>query len=214
MLSWFRAVMPQEDRFFDLFEQHAAILIAGAEALQGMLRGGEDVQSYCRTISAREEDADQITRDVLLAVQRSFITPFDRSHITGLIQSMDDSIDQMKQTVKTVTLFERTEFEPQMREMGDTILEAARLTAKAMPLLRKVGKNVEALRTFAEELAIIEERADDLHDEGLKALYRRHGDASPMAYIIGADIYGHLERVVDRLEDVSTEISGIVVESV
>jgi uncharacterized protein Yka (UPF0111/DUF47 family) len=81
-------------------------------------------------------------------------------------------------------------------------------------LLRRVGKNVHALTAFAEDLARMEGRADDLHDGGLKALYLRHGDTRPMAYIIGADIYGHLERVVDRLEDVSNEIRGIVVESV
>jgi len=35
-----------------------------------------------------------------------------------------------------------------------------------------------------------------------------------MAYVVGAEIYGHLERVVDRFEDVANEISAIVVEHV
>ena len=35
-----------------------------------------------------------------------------------------------------------------------------------------------------------------------------------MAYIIGSEIYGHLEKVVDRFEDVANEISGIVIENV
>ena len=34
MLGWFRALMPKEDRFFDLFESHSQTLVGGAEALR------------------------------------------------------------------------------------------------------------------------------------------------------------------------------------
>src|SRR5437763_4506566 len=136
MLSWFRALMPRDDRFFDLFARHSQTVVAGAAALQRLLQGGDAVQRYAREIVEREEEADRITREVLLAVRRTFITPFDRSDIQDLIQSMDDAIDQMQKTVKTITLFEVRSFDPVMREMGDTILNAAHLTAKAVQLLR------------------------------------------------------------------------------
>jgi len=35
-----------------------------------------------------------------------------------------------------------------------------------------------------------------------------------MAYIIGVEIYDHLEKVMDRFEDVANRISGIVIEQV
>ena len=82
MLKWFRALMPREDRFFDLFEQHSLVLVAGAEALQELLKGGENVVHYRGKVIRHEEEADVITREVMLAVRRSFITPFDRSDIT------------------------------------------------------------------------------------------------------------------------------------
>jgi hypothetical protein len=41
MLGWFQALMPKEERFFSLFVQHATIVLAGAEALRGLLQGGE-----------------------------------------------------------------------------------------------------------------------------------------------------------------------------
>jgi uncharacterized protein len=40
MLGWFQALMPREARFFTLFEKHARIVVAGAEALRGLLRAG------------------------------------------------------------------------------------------------------------------------------------------------------------------------------
>ena len=59
-----------------------------------------------------EQQADEITREVMLAVRKSFITPFDRGDIKDLIQSMDDAIDMMHKTVKTITLFEQKELRP------------------------------------------------------------------------------------------------------
>ncbi|WP_287304303.1 DUF47 family protein, partial [Mesorhizobium sp.] len=88
----------------------------------------------------------------LLAVRKSFITPFDRGDIKDLIQSMDDAIDMMHKVVKMVRLFEQTSFEPRMREMGAVIVEAAHLTAEAIPLLEKVGANVTRLGALAEEI--------------------------------------------------------------
>ncbi|MBX3578485.1 MAG: DUF47 domain-containing protein [Rhizobiaceae bacterium] len=215
MLGWFRALLPREDKFFDLFERHSRILVAGAEALQKLLAGGEGVKRHCDEIVQLEDQADAITRDVLLAVRKSFITPFDRGDIKDLIQSMDDAIDMMHKLVKTVILFEKTDFDPLMQEMGTIIVEAAKLTAEAVPLLDKVAANLVRLGQIAEEITRIEERADHLHDAGLKDLFKRHaakGDA--MAYIVGSELYGQLEKVVDRFEDVANEISGIVIENV
>ena len=70
---------------------------------------GETVEENCDRIVALEDEADDITREVLLAVRRSFITPFDRGDIKDLIQSMDDAIDMMHKTVKTIRLFEQIE---------------------------------------------------------------------------------------------------------
>jgi len=214
MLGWFRNIMPKEDRFFDLFTQHALLVVAGAEALQGLLRGGEQVPHYAKIIIEREDEADDITREVMTALRRSFITPFDRSDIQGLIQSLDDAIDQMKKTVKSIELFEVTEFDPRMAAMGDAIAEAARLTAQAVALLNRVGANAQKLSQLAEQVTRIEGRSDDLHEEGLKTLFAKHRDGVAMPYIIGSEIWGHLETVMDRLEDVANEISAIVVESV
>ena len=136
-----------------------------------------------REIVELENQADEITREVLLAVRKSFITPFDRGDIKDLIQSMDDAIDMMHKTVKMVTLFEQTSFEPLMQEMGAVIVEAAHLTAEAIPLLEKVGTNVTRLGALAEEITKVEERADGLarrRPQGtLPALRqdRRHGIA-------------------------------------
>ncbi|WP_342154796.1 DUF47 domain-containing protein [Methylorubrum sp. SB2] len=218
MLGWFRALMPREDRFFDLFERHSHTLVAAAEALYAVLQGGPDVARHCQTVVEQERAADAITAEVLLAVRRSFITPFDRGDIKDLIQSMDDAVDQMNKTVKAIQLYELQAFDPLMREMGGTVVEAARLTVEVVPLLSAVGTHAARINQITEAITRVEGRSDELEQQGLKRLYRAHrhdgGDGNAMAYIIGTEIYGHLEDVVDRFEDVANEISGIVIENV
>ncbi|MBX4977679.1 DUF47 domain-containing protein [Rhizobium lentis] len=213
MLGWFRKLMPREDRFFVLFEQHSTTIVDAAQALDRLLSGIQ-IEDQCETIVRLEDQADNITREVMQAVRRSFITPFDRGDIKDLIQSMDDAIDMMHKTVKTIRLFEQTSFDPGMREMGKTVVEAANLVAEAIPLLDRMNANAPRLSAIVEQVTRVEGRSDELHEQGLKDLFRRHGANNPMAYLIGSEIYGELEKVVDRFEDVANEISGIVIENV
>ena len=220
MLGWFQALLPREDNFFRLFNAHAATLIKGAEALRSALEGGDETARWCQQIVEHEHEADDVAREVLFAVRRSFITPFDRSDIRGLTNSLDDSIDQMQKTAKTITLYEVRDFAPHMRQLGDIAVEAALLTVEAVSLLSEIRKNRGRLNDLTEQFARLESDSDTLYDEGMKALYGAHksgnggrnGDGDALAFIIGAEIYDHLEKVVDRFEDVANRINGVLVE--
>ena len=214
MLSWFKVLMPKEDRFFMLFVQHATIVVAGAEALRGVLKGGDEVEHYCRMVSDHEKEADEITRQVLVAVRRTFITPFDRTDIQDLVSSLDDSIDEMNKTTKSILLYEVRRFEPQMQQMGDVILQASQLILEAMPLLASIPRNAERLMALTEEVIRIEEQADELDEQGRKKLFLASKDRQGcvMDYIAGTDLYDHLESVVDRFEDVSNEVNALIVD--
>jgi hypothetical protein len=212
MLSWFQALMPKEGRFFDLFEAQAQTLCAGARSLRKLLDGGDQVPGLCAEVARHEHEADLITRDAMLAVRRTFITPFDRSDIIDLVSSMDDAIDQMHKTAKAISLFEQRSFQPDMVRLGEIIVKSADLTAEAIPLLRSMRTNAAKLNKIAEEVTRLEDESDRLYDDGVAALYRGPAKADPMAYIVGAEIYDHLEKVVDRFEDVANRISGVLIE--
>ena len=70
------------------------------------------------------------------------------------------------------------------------------------------------LTAITEELGKLEGRVDDLHDIGLKELFLKHRNGNAMDFIVGAEIYDHLEKVVDRFDDVANEINSIVIEQV
>jgi len=214
VLRFFQAMMPREEKFFGHFNDHARTLVDGAVALRDLLEGGPNVTAACNRIFEHEDKADAIAREVLLSVRRSFITPFDRSDIKDLINQLDDSIDQMKKTAKAITLFEVTKFELHQRQMADIILRCAELTVEAVALLGSLRENSGRINAITEEITRLEEQADELNDQGIKALFLNSRNGNAMDFIIGNEIYDHLEKVVDRFEDVANRISGIVIEQV
>lgn len=212
IVRWFQALLPKQGSFFEQFEAHAALNVAAADALGRLLQGGPDMPVHSQEIFDRENDADDIIRDVLVDVRKTLITPFDRTAITSLIGAMDDTIDQMNQTAKAITLYELATFEPQMRDMAGIIVEAARITADAMPLLRDLGRNATRLHSLTERIVKLEGHADEIHAQGLKLLFKAKRDEAPMDFIIGREIYSHLEKITDRFEDVANEIQGLVLD--
>ena len=212
MLSLFQAVMPKEGRFFEMWGRHAQTLVHGADALRHLLDGGPDVPQWCEKVSFYENEADAITREVLNAVGRTFITPFDRGDIKDLTTTLDDAIDQMQKTAKAVTLFEQREFTDEMRAMADIIVKTSHLTVELVGALSSLRKNAARVSQLAQQITALEEDADHLYDAGMKALFLKARKGDALDYMVGAEIYDHLEKVVDRFEDVANRISGILVE--
>ena len=101
-----------------------------------------------------------------------------------------------------------------MQQMGDIILQASKLILEAMPLLASIPRNAGRLAALTEEVIRIEEQADQLHDQGRKALFlaSKGAQGNVMDYLINTELYDHLESVVDRLEDVSNEVNALIVD--
>jgi hypothetical protein len=113
-------------------------------------------------------------------------------------------------------LFEVTSFEPQMQQMSEMIVKSANLVVEAIPLLRSIGNNAPRLNTITASIIAVEEEADDIYNRGLKALFLANrpevAQANAMNFLVGTELYDHLEKVVDRFEDVAKEISSLVID--
>jgi predicted phosphate transport protein (TIGR00153 family) len=212
MFAWFQRMLPRQGNFFEQFEAHVETLTSGADALARLFEGGPEMDSNIQKIIDLEHQADDITRDVLQSVRRTFLTPFDRGSITSLIARMDDAIDEMQQTAMAIDLYEFKTFDPEMKEIANLIVNAAKVTATAIPLLRNVQKNAGQLHDLTEQLVRFEGQADNVQARGMKALFKLHGEKNPGKFIFGRTIYVHLEKVTDRFEDVANEIDGLVID--
>ena len=212
MFNWFQSLLPRTSDFFAMFERHAATLVAAANALRELSNGRTDPEGHIAEINRQEHEADDVIRQVLRSVRQTFLTPFDRGAITSLIGAMDDAIDEMQDTARAIALYDVSSFKPEMKRMVKIIVEAADLTAEAVPMLRDLTRNGPKLHGLTEKLVQLESDADVIHAAGLKKAYQEHSQSSPMQFIVAREIYKHLERIIDAFEDVANEIDGIVID--
>ena len=212
MFNWFQRLLPRTGDFFGMFEAHCATVVAASRALRSLVDESGPAQAQIAEIHRREHEADEIIRNVLRTVRQTFLTPFDRGAITSLIAALDDAIDEMQSTARAIDIYSLRTFEPEMRQMATIIAEAASLIADAMPLLRSVSQSGGPIHAITEKVVSLEGDADLVHAAGLKRAFEEFSPDRPMRFIVAREIYKHLERIIDALEDVANEIDGIVID--
>lgn len=222
MLNLFRALMPREERFFDLFAEHARKTVLGADALRAMIDGGRgsngnELEALFRTIRQVESEADAIAKEIQLAVHRTFIVPFDRSDIQDLAKRQDDILDLIEDTARHLVEAGFTDYTPEMHAQADAIVRCTNLLAEGMPLLRSIPKHVERLHIMTDAVSRIESEGDRLLREAKHRLRQESGGLdAPITHrhALQREIVELLESVLDACEDVADTIDGIIVEQV
>lgn len=210
-LQFFRSLMPRDERFIQRFCAHADLIVPAAVAFRALMSGDGQAERHAAEIARLEDQADVVTREIVLAIHRTFVTPFDRSQILDLATALDDTVDLMKDTGKRVLRY-GVRFTPEMQGMADCAVRAATEIRDAMPQLGNIGRGVGRLNAMSVKVREIEGEADELLDRGLRALFA--GDTSPGNKLTVERVYDLIEAVVDRCEDVVDVIDGIVVEQV
>jgi uncharacterized protein Yka (UPF0111/DUF47 family) len=126
---------------------------------------------------------------------------------------MDDTIDEIHACASAIELYDFSDFEAEMKEMADKVLGAMKMIDQGLPLLRDVARNGNDLHRLTAQVVSVEGEVDHIHDRGLKSNYARAKDTGDtLRFMVGREIYKHLERIADEFEDVANQIDGIVVD--
>lgn len=211
LLRVYRSLMPRDDSFIERLSQHAHLIVPATVEFRALMSGDGKAEEHAAEIGRLEEVADEITRKTVVAIHRTFVTPFDRSQILDLITALDDTIDLMKETGRRMLRY-GVAFTPEMQGMADCAVRAATEIRDAIPLLGSIDRNAARLSTMSIAVRRIEGEADELLDRGLRVLFA--GDTSPGQKLTVEKVYDLVEAVVDRCEDVVDVIDGIVVEQI
>lgn len=213
MFGWFQRMLPKSGDFFTMFERHSKACVAAAEALVQLVEEQGDRQVHVATIRDREHEADEIIREVLNEVRQTFLTPFDRGAIIGLIGAMDDTIDEIQACASAIELYDFVGFDPEMKVMADKIVGAVKLVDQGLPLLRDITRKGRQLHQLTARLVATEGEVDLIHSDGLKANFARAKETGDtVRFIVAREIYKHLEKISDAFEDVANQIDGLAVD--
>jgi len=201
--------------FFEAFSAHAAKSAAAAHLLVELVQTlGDSSEAFERgrdlhaRIKAAESEADSITHETIRRLHETWITPFDRNDIHGLITRMDDVLDMIEAAAERVVLFQVGAGPPEAAALAHLLTQACATIVKAVALLENM--RAPALLELCLEVNRIENEADAVHHRAIADLFAAGND--PMRVMKWRDILDSMESATDRCEDVANILEGVVLE--
>ncbi|HEY0842323.1 DUF47 domain-containing protein [Methylotenera sp.] len=207
------AISPRNDNYFVLFNSLADCAVKGSKVLAMMaaVRDSEKFDEHFAEIRKIESEADEYTKEILLSLHKTFITPFDRREIRELAMALDDIIDYMEAIPQSAKIYGHTAFTPEMVALGQILLRASEKVREAVSMLSDMKNSSRILQT-CEEISSIEGEADHVMRSGMHRLFAEEEDARTL--IRSKELYDLFEEAVDSCEDVADVIHGVVLERI
>ncbi|MGE0031342.1 MAG: DUF47 domain-containing protein [Steroidobacteraceae bacterium] len=206
-------LMPRERQFFTLFNNHAALVMAGAKALVEMLAGYADGgrrDEYVLKIHEIEHAADDVTHETVALMHNTFVTPFDRDQINKLIQRMDDILDLIQDTAESLMLYDVHTLTPEVLHLADLVQVCCARVADAVTQLSSMD-NGPAILKICQEIDSLETDADRVMRGAISKLFREEQDVRQLVKLKA--VYELLELTTDKCQDVALVIEGVVLEN-
>ena len=205
---WFN-FFPKDVNFFELFEKQSLYNVQAAEAFRIAVSGGTlDMEALGRIVKL-EAEADQAAHAVIMHLNKSFITPFDREDIHSLTKALDDIIDMMNTISNRLQVYKITDVKKNLIEFALVMEASAKAIDTAVKGLKDM-KNYDLVMAACMEISRLENISDSMRDTALAGLFENEKD--PVVVIKWKELYEFMESAVDYCEDVANTVEGIIIE--
>jgi uncharacterized protein len=207
------AITPRSDNYFVLFNKLADCAVRGSKVLAMMtaVSDAEKFEQHFAEIRSIESEADEYTKEILLSLHKTFITPFDRREIRELAMALDDIIDYMEDIPQSAKIYGHSSFTPEMVALAQILLRASEKVRDTVHMLSDMKNAVQILHT-CEDINSIEGEGDHVMRAGMQRLFAEESDARTL--IRSSQLYDLFEEAIDSCQDVSDVIHGVVLERI
>jgi uncharacterized protein len=215
-LMWIdRAVkwlLPRETHFFDLIERGAA----RAHEISALLANccatasPPEREAIVERMHQVEHEADRVIAEVYEALNRTFVTPLDRSDIYSLAVSLEEVADAVFATALQIVVHAMDDLPGGSCELAALVLQSCEVIKVAVTDLRDM-KNLIGIRERCELLDRLETEGDRIYRTQLAEMFRIETDA--IRLIKHKEFLEGLERALDACEDVGGALRNVVIKN-
>ena len=208
MIQWF---MPKELKFFDMLKEQSENAVNAAKELKSLIQHFPKLSYESKKIASKnikriEENGDDITHNILAALDKTFITPIDKEDIHHMARLLDDVIDLIEAVSARIVLFNIEKVDIYIKQLVEVVVNIANEIDGGIYNL----KNLRRMEEWYVKVHSLENQSDDIYHE---ALFRLFNNNKSTLYIIKyKEIYELLEQVTNKCEDVANLIESIVVK--
>ena len=202
-------LIPTDEKFFEMFQMQAVFFCKGAALVREIVEGKLTVKAGAEKIGKLESEADGLTHEIFVRLDRSFITPFDRDDIHSLALNLDDCMDLIEAAVDHMDLYGIQQIPESVKNMARCIEDQAAQVKELVEHLPKL--KWEKVRPHCIEINRLENEADQVTRQALADLF--DGGLDALEVIKWRDIHNLFEKATDKCEDVAGIVEGIALKN-
>jgi len=203
---------PHERGFYPLFTRAAENIAVAADELAKLVAAEPDGRA---ALAARVKDAelagDEVTHEIMIKINTTFVTPFDREDIYRLASTLDDVLDAIEEAADRIVLYRLGVLPDGVTAQVEVLQRAAAATAEAMPRLEKMAE----LQEYWIKVNSLENEADDIYRTLLGDLLAPPEGAPPadvLTVLKIKEVVETLEEAADAFETVANTVESIAVK--
>ena len=200
-------LIPREKIFFHLLEQESKNVLAGAQALQELIKDYDHLSEKRNRIKDIEHHGDEIVHEIYDHLVKSFVTPIDREDISKLASLYDDVLDYIYAVANRLYLYEIAAPTETMLRFTDLVVKSVEEIDFAFASIHKI--KAPEIEVRCNEVDRLENEADVVLNEAVAALFKTKDAVSIMKL---KEIYELMETITDKCEDFVQVIRDIILE--
>jgi len=200
-------LMPRETQFNDMFAEMSANIIQGATLLKEVFADFTDVPVRIQQLKTIEHRGDELTHAILIKLNQTFITPFDREGIHALAASLDDVLDFIYAAGLRLVTYKIQSPPRAASLLAEIIIKQAEQIAKAVKNL----EDHEHVLACCVEINFLENEADRVTQEAMAELFET--ETNPINLIKIKELLETLEISTDKAEDVANSLESVILKS-
>ena len=201
------SLLPREDDYFVFLSQMTEQIQLAANGLNEMFSGSsQDFAVRVKHIKSIEHACDEINHRIVLKLNQSFITPFDREDIYQLTVALDDICDYIDAAARAVIMYHVEQLNQYAVQFARILQSLSVEIHNAVTILSKP----EGISNHLIEIHRLENEGDEVYFRALSELFQSETNAVQLIKL--KDLYEILENAVDRCESAANIIESVILK--
>jgi len=200
-------LIPKDEGFFDLFDGLADRMVKSSTVLSELFNEPTRLDFFVGKIKELEHEADELTHEIMLRLDRSFVTPLDREDIHSLATHLDNVVDLIDGTARRAAMFHVTDRREPAKQLAGVLVKASESIKEAV---HKVRQPTEVAR-IGRLLKQLEEEGDAIYTSAVGDLFK--GSPDPLEVIKWKELYDNLEHAIDVCDDVLNVLESVSIKN-
>jgi uncharacterized protein len=205
-------LLPREEHFFDLLERGADCAVGTASLLAQCCEAHSlsERETIVSRISDAEHAADRVIHDVYDALNKTFVTPLDRSDIYALASSLEGIVDTINATSMQITMHAMEDVPGGSVDLAHKVEKACKEIDSAVKLLRGM-KRLDEIRDHCRAVYQLEHDGDQVFRASIVQIFKNQKDA--VSLIKHKEFLEGLENTLDVCDNVANALDALVIKN-